>query len=330
MLVVGIEEKLPLADLIEAWAMDERGVQRGRLLRLASLLGSGMPPDDAIEEIPGVLHDRDLLAFRFDLQSGTRTAAMRSLLDNAALPAADQRGGASAGFFLVYLGFVLPVALALTAFLQLNIVPVFAKMLYDFSVPPPDVFIGSQRFGAALARYGPPVLLLGLAVVWFLIATRAGLRLTRFLSGWVLNPSRDAYTGDVLQMLAVSSGSGRPLSGALSTLARYHFDPVLRQRLLFARNEVEQGIDVWQSLAAAGLLTREQSHAIGTGQRLGNQPWVLAQLAGVKQRLARRRWNAVVAFLWPLVILALGAFVLFQGLALFVPLLEILRVVSGQ
>src|SRR5207253_6915160 len=53
LIAVGIEEKLPLSPLVEAWAMDERGVQHGKLLRLAGLLGSGMSLDDAIEEVPG-------------------------------------------------------------------------------------------------------------------------------------------------------------------------------------------------------------------------------------------------------------------------------------
>src|SRR6186997_390182 len=110
LIAVGIEEKLPLADLVEVWAMDERGVQHGKLLRLASLLGSGMPLDDAIEEVPGVLREGDLLAIRFDAQSGTRTAAMRTLLENAAPPTADRESAVGVGFMYVYLGIVLPVA----------------------------------------------------------------------------------------------------------------------------------------------------------------------------------------------------------------------------
>lgn len=326
LVAVGIEEKLPLADLVEVWAMDERGVQHGKLLRLASLLGSGMPLDDAIEEVPGVLRDRDLLAIRFDAQSGTRTAAMRTLLEDAA-PIADSRAGGGTGFLFVYLGIVLPVAVGLTTFVQLKIVPVFNKILSEFSVTPPGVFLWSQQFSAGMARYAPPLLLLALLLAWFMISTRAGRRLGRLLSSWAVNPSRDAYTADVLRMLSVATSSGRPLAGALSTLARYHFDPTIRQKLLFARNEVEQGTEVWQSLAAAGLLTRAEAHAIGTGERLGNQSWVLAQLAGVKQRRARRRWNAVASFLWPLLVLVLGAFVLFQALTVFTPLLEILYAV---
>jgi len=324
LLAVGIEEKLPLAGLVEAWGMDERGVQRGKLQRLASLLGSGMPLDDAIEEVPGVLRDSDLLAIRFDAQSGTRTAAMRTLLRDAA-PSAEEQRPADARYVYVYLGVVLPVAAFLTTFMQLYIVPMFRKTLHTFSVEPPAVFLWSQQFSAQVARFAPPLLLLALLLIWLAVATRAGRRLARLLSGWVVNPARDAYMADVLQMLGVAASSGRPLAGTLSTLARYHFDPIVRQKLLFARNEVEQGSDPWQGLADAGLITRQESHAVGTGKQLGNQPWVLAQLAGVKRRRVRRRSSAIASLLWPLLVIALGTFVLFQSLAIFSPLLEILH-----
>src|SRR3972149_10175512 len=55
LIAVGIEEKLPLAPLIEAWAADERGPQKYRLQRLARLLNEGTPLPDAVEQIPGVL-----------------------------------------------------------------------------------------------------------------------------------------------------------------------------------------------------------------------------------------------------------------------------------
>src|SRR5688572_20959947 len=80
LIVVATEENLPLPPLIEKWAEDETGVQRRRLRRLARLLQEGRALPAAVEEVPGVLSEEDLLALRFDAQSGTRTAAVREAL----------------------------------------------------------------------------------------------------------------------------------------------------------------------------------------------------------------------------------------------------------
>src|SRR5687768_8337745 len=89
LLVVAIEENLPLAPLMEQWMEDERGLQRRRLRKLAGLLRQGGSLADAVEAVPRVLREEDLLALRFDAQTGTRTAAMREQLTE--LPAGAPR-----------------------------------------------------------------------------------------------------------------------------------------------------------------------------------------------------------------------------------------------
>src|SRR3954463_13896808 len=74
LILVSIEEQLPLAPLIKTWAADESGLQKGRLYRLAELLDRGVPLADAVEEVQGVLGDEEILAVRFGAQSGTIAA----------------------------------------------------------------------------------------------------------------------------------------------------------------------------------------------------------------------------------------------------------------
>src|SRR6476620_2125190 len=72
-IAVGIEEKLPLVPLLQAWMEDERGAQRDRLRRLIRLLNDEVSIADAVEQVPGILRDEDILAIRFDAHSGTST-----------------------------------------------------------------------------------------------------------------------------------------------------------------------------------------------------------------------------------------------------------------
>jgi type IV pilus assembly protein PilC len=129
----------------------------------------------------------------------------------------------------------------------------------------------------------------------------------------------------VLEKLSVSTAAGRPIAGALSTLARYHFDPAIRNKLLFVRNEVEQGADVWQSMATAGLITPPEVRVLETAERVGNRPWALEQLAAGKERRAMRRLDRLSELLLPMLIVAMGAIVLFQALSVFIPLVKIIE-----
>jgi type II secretory pathway component PulF len=132
------------------------------------------------------------------------------------------------------------------------------------------------------------------------------------------------YAADVLQKIGVALRAGRPVASALSTLARYHFDPTIRHKLLFVRNEVEHGADVWQSLTSVGLLTRPEVKVLTTSQRVGNRPWALSELVAGKQRRTTRRWERRAVLLLPVLLLVMGAFVLVQALVNFQPLIEAL------
>jgi type IV pilus assembly protein PilC len=163
------------------------------------------------------------------------------------------------------------------------------------------------------------------ALLWVIFSDRPGRFFRRSVLGRLLYPLGQQRSADVLQKLAITTGAGRPIPGAISTLARYHFDPVLRRKLLYVRNEVEQGADVWQSMAASGLLRPSEERLLETAERVGNRPWVLAQLAGVKWRRAARRLERLSQLLLPALAIVFGGAVLFQALTLFLPLVQLIH-----
>ena len=80
---------------------------------------------------------------------------------------------------------------------------------------------------------------------------------------------------------------------------------------------MEQGADVWQSMAKLGLLSAPEVRVLETAERVGNRPWVLHQLALLKKRRTMRRLAHWSELALPLVIVLMGAFVLFQALGVF-------------
>jgi type II secretory pathway component PulF len=322
LIAVATEEHLPLAPLLESWTLDERGVQRRRLRKLSRLLAQGRPLADAVELVPGVLRDEDLLAIRFDAQSGTRTAAMRSALASGSAPSSTTASRLQRT--VIYFCILVPIALWFVAFMQLKIVPVFSRMFEEFSAATPLTLAWSQASGGAFfinLWLGSIALLVFL---WWLLATRSGRPLRYALFGRIFRSWHERHVAGVLQNLAIAASAGRPIPGALSTLARYHFDPTIRRELLFVRNEVEQGADVWQSMAGVGLISTPEAQLLAGSQSGGNLAWLLRKVVDAKQRRTTRRgeWAAEIAM--PLLVLAMAALVLFQALTVFQPLTRII------
>jgi type II secretory pathway component PulF len=309
--------------LLEKWALDENGIQRSRVLRLVRLLNSGRSLSDALEEVPGVLRDEDMLAIRFDAQSGTRTAAVRQAIDETGSTGSgpDTRARRTIG----YLAIVLPIFFVLVAFTHLKILPVIQVMLAQFGFRRPQVLDWSVRMDAAFLSYWWLGVIAAVALFWSMLSTRTGRFVRYSIVNRLVRPLRDRRTAEVLQTLGVALSAGRPLPGALSTLARYHFDPAVRHKLLFVRNEVEQGEDVWRSLVSIGMLAPADLRLLTAAERVGNRLWALQHLAGVKKRRTVWRLGRISELLLPVLVLLLGGFVLFQALTVFVPLVRLIE-----
>jgi len=322
LLAVATEENLPLSPLVAAWAADESGVQKHRLRRLAELLRAGTPLPEAVEEVPGVLGDEDILAIRFGAQSGTLVASMRERL--------NEPSPASSGFSprlrksLLYVCVLLFVGFFIVAFLQIKIVPEFEKIIQEFSTSAPESLRWSIAFSRFFVNYWYLFALAFVAVFWLTFTSWPGRRWRLAILGRLFRPLRALHAADVLDKLSVATEAGRPITGALSTLARYHFDPTLRHQLLFVRNELEQGADVWQSMASIGLLSPPETHLLTTADRVGNRSWVLKQIALVKKRRTMRRLEQLSELALPVIILLMGGLVLFQAVGVFGPLVYIL------
>jgi type II secretory pathway component PulF len=323
MIAVAVEENLPLVPLLEAWAADETGTQQLRVQSLVRHLRDGTPLPDAVEAVPGILREEDVLAIRFGAQSGTLPAAIRDVLGESSsqLPASPLPVRNSIAYFCI----VLIIGAFIVAFINVKIMPQFHKIYAEFAVTPPSVVEWTWRLSEAIGGYWYLFVLAALLALGAGKTARPGRFLRRTIFARIFPPLRELRAADVLNKLGVATAAGRPIPGALSTLARYHFDPVIRNKLLFVRNEVEQGASVWQSMATAGLVAPTEVRVLETAERVGNRPWALKQLARCKERRTMRRWHRISELVLPLVIVVMGAFVLLQALTVFLFLAKILE-----
>jgi len=321
-IAVAIEEKLPLIPLLEAWTEDERGAQQKRLRRLIRLLNGGTSLADAVEQVPGVLGDEEVLAIRFDAQSGTATTAIRELLDDSTSAIATRPSRLRST--KLYLWAILLLGFPIVVFIEIQIVPKFREILSEFELQLPDVTESFFQMTGIFENFAWLIILALIVGLVSFVFTRRG-RMTRREIARFISPARARRSAGLLRLISIASNAGRPIAGALSTLARYHFDPTIRQKLLFVRNEIEQGAELWQSMNSAELITEADARALHLSERLGNRSWVLTQLAYAKDRRAQRRLDRISQLLMPAVVMLIGMFVLFQALALMTPLANLIR-----
>ena len=314
LLSVAHSEQLPVAPLVAALSSEQRGSYRRELRRLAKRLET-MPLIAALEQTPGALKDELVLSLRFATQSGTLNETFAELLSPETLPGADaMRQWQDTKLYLIVLAVV---STLLLVFQSMIVAPTFKKICSEFEVALPSSFQYLMFTIETVGRFGW-LLFFGLfllAVLWRSARFQRFFR--RHVAAQIVPLVVLLRISHLLNLLSHAIRAGRPLPAALSSLARHHYDRQLRQRLLFARNEVEQGEEVWKSLVDARILTAKEAVAISDSSTNAIRVWVMSAIAKNKELTAHYKLAARIEYIKPLVIVCFAALVLWISYAYF-------------
>ena len=327
LLALVTERQLPLVPMLEAFAKDMHGAQQYRVTRLVRLLESGTSLPDGLEQIPRILPDEAVLAVRFGAQCGTLAASLNGAAASLA-SRQDHVAESPLRGFLFYVCLLLLVFAMILTFVMIRIVPVFEQIFADYDVQLPtltrNLIIASQF----AAQYWYVIAVVILLVVVALLSDMIERSARSGAVARLLRPFLGLQSADVLRNLAIVTEAGRPLGGALSTLARYHYNAAVRQRLLYVRNEVDQGADVWQSMSQSGLIASREAAVLQASRRAGNQAWALHEMARRMSGRVEYRFGLLLQILRPMTLLCLGAVVGSVVIGLFLPLVSLIHDLS--
>ena len=262
----------------------------------------------ALEKTPDALTESVVLAIRFGSQSGTLTQTYKQLVETEK-PQVDESQTTlsnARGYWAVLAG---TIAL-IFVFLMYFITPTFKKIYDDFGAKIPVAFKSLLVFWEVASSYIPVVLLAGFVLGWLAWSYSSRRFFRRLVADRLFGRTSLLRSAQLFRMLSVAVEAGRPLAGSLSTLAKYHFDKNIRQRLLSARNEVEQGTPVWTSLLDAKIISPNEFQALSSQSNGRVQAWTLGRIASVKQGIANQRVAVRTAFLNPIVILVFASVIL--------------------
>ncbi len=320
MLAVAHRERLPLVPLLRSLDDEFRWRYRRRVRQLDRLLTQNVSLVSAIEQVPDLLPNQMVLALRFGSQSGILNETYEQLLSTEPNPLDVQRGQ-SADPKIYWLMLLITMVIVMTL-LTYFISPTIRKMCSEFDMTIPSTFRSLRIFWSSFESH--PILMIGaIGLLGWCFFSRVARRIWHrsWWYQWIWGTRQEQFA-DLYQLMAIAVEAGRPLNGTLSTLARYHFDKGLRHQLLQARNEMEQGVDGWESLSAAKLLTPEESQALSQSPSNQVRAWALRRMSVDKYDRARQQARRVITILHPVVIL------LFAGMVMWV-CVSYFQVLSG-
>ncbi|MFO0913111.1 MAG: type II secretion system F family protein [Pirellulales bacterium] len=318
LLEVAARHQLDATSLLRTYMQEAPLGARTQLQPFLERLEQGIPLADAVEATRGMLNRSDRLAIRYGVQSGTLAASLRDAIAHH-----EQIDFNSRYRLHELVAYICVVGLAMTliaSFTVIKLFPTLAQIHQDFGQSLNWQFEAIRGTFEFIGRHAALFLIGGLVLGWLAWSGELSRwwRSNRW-TGRLLAPI-DSRRSELWRCLATSSGAGRPIVSGISTLARYHYDPDVRQSLLFARNEIEHGSDPWSALRQVGLLTGDQQGLLAQAGSSESSGWVLKLLAQqVDQR--REKWgNIFTSLARVFVVLFLGAIVLLFASATFIPL----------
>jgi type II secretory pathway component PulF len=262
------------------------------------------------------------------LVAGARGPAPTDLLDDSRDPA-FQEARRQLLQRSVYLVSVAAIMVGILTFIMVKIVPAFEAIFDDFGMQLPPItttlialsnsfdFSRGPAVAAILALNVAGILLLGLAAAICYLCDVP-----------VLQPLTDRLAfsrirAHLLRLLSLAIEHGKPIDQAIEQLCGgwgEYPSALARRRLTRAHAIMHQGASWQDALAQTKLLSARDASLLASAQLAGNLPWAMRMLADRKLRTSAFRWTVVQQMLFTLLILLIGALVLWICVALIYPL----------
>jgi general secretion pathway protein F len=230
---------------------------------------------------------------------------------------------------LIYPAVLILVSLAVVIGLMTFVVPKLTEQFSHTGQSLPlitRVLIGASE---GLVMLGPWLLGLGLLLalgarvllrqaVWRLRRDSLALRLPRI--GVLLSVLESAR---VSRSLAILLGSGVPLLESLEVATATVGNRQIHQALEAVREQVEGGVTLYRALSASGHFPPMLLNMVASGEASGTLPDMLERVADNQERGFARQVDLLLALFEPLMILLMGAVVLFIVLAVLLPIMQL-------
>lgn len=315
--------RAPVEQIVRAYLKDGPWFN-APLRQLLKSLEQGMPLDRAIATVPDIAARETAMAAAVGQYSGKLRQAMKRLPEGRSTPIWLEITPR-----LMYPFLLLAFMAGNVAFLMIFIIPKFEKIFHDFKMRLPYLTEALIHVSRWCIKY--PYLLFLVAVLALALFNAAmyssQVRWHLPLVGLLY---RMKARGEFLQILGIMLETGKPLHEILERMLESKLlPPAVQVRVHGLLADLTQGKPLAESLARHELVTAPAQGLIASAQKSGKLAWALQELGDTLMRRCARLSYRAVAVAFPLMIFACAVLVGLVALALFVPLLELLKGLSG-
>lgn len=319
----------------EALATVSRQTEKARVTRIISAVRArvveGHTLEGALDEFPNAFPD----LYRSTVAAGEQSGHLDSVLDRLAdytesRQQLQSRITTALVYPIILTSVALLVVIGLLTYVVPQVVQVFSSLGRALPLPTQILIAISEN----LKRFGPAMLILLVAGVFMFrrLLRNDALRtqvhhfilrlplIARLVKGF--NTARFART------LSILVASGVPVLEALKISADVMPNLPMRKAVINAADAVREGSSLNASLDQSKLFPPITLHLIASGEASGNLETMLERAASHQERELETTISVLLALFEPLLILVMGAIVLFIVLSILLPIFELNKVVQ--
>jgi MSHA biogenesis protein MshG len=216
------------------------------------------------------------------------------------------------------------------------VLPTFAGVFAGFKTELPLMTRVLLGFSAWTVRWWPLLLAGAVAAAWLL---RAWLATPDGRYRWDRDKLRLPIAGDIVlkatlarfaRSFALASGSGVPISQAMTVVAQTVDNAFIGQRIEQMRDGVERGESISRCAAATGVFTPVVLQMVAVGEETGELDTLLVEIAQMYERETDYAIKGLSAAIEPILLAVIGAMVLVLALGVFLPLWSLGQAAMGR
>lgn len=321
-----VDSSLPIEEALAAVAkQSEKQHVSGLILGIRSKVLEGHSLASSLAEYPRSFSKLYCSSVAAGEQSGFLDKVLENLADYLERQFEATRNVEMALFYPVVL---LVLAFAIVAALMVYVVPDMISVIEDTGQTLPwytSVLIGITDL---LRDYWwlliGGVIALVASIRWLL--NQPSIRLSwdrqKFALPLVGRISRSSNAARYANTLSILTSAGVPLVEAMNIACEVVGNTYLNRRLKEATQKVSEGISLRVSLEQVGQFPPMLLHMVGSGEQSGELDTMLERVATYQQAEVERIVSTVVKLFEPLMLLLMGAVVLFIVMAILVPIIS--------
>lgn len=285
---------------------------------------------DALRDQPRVFSDLYCNMVRAGETSGALDVVLERLADYTESSSRLRNKVRSALTYPILMGII---SAGILFFLVSYVVPRVTRIFAETHQALPTMTVVLLAVSGFLQTYWWLMLsLIALAVVLLRVAVRTPTGRLRY-DGYVL---RIPYAGALLKKVAMARfartlstllRSGIPLLLSLDIVKNVVNNTLLSQAIESARDSIREGQSVAPPLKKSGLFPPLLIHMIGVGEKSGDLEEMLSRAADAYDNEVETSIASLTSILEPLIVIFMGAVVLFIVLAILVPIFELNQLV---